>query len=195
MSSMTRLDAVNQMLDALGEDPVETLSSGLADAEAAERILAEVSRDVQSKGYACNTDDSLVLQPDVDGYIFIPATTLRIDTIGQSKGINVVQRGTRLYNRGDATFKFTASLTVELVTELAYEDLPYSLAFYIAKRAARVYQERSQGSISQDSLVARAEAEAKAVLEDDDAEQEDANILARSGSVASILRGYNDRGQ
>ena len=43
----TQLQAVNSMLSTIGEAPVNSLSSGLVDAETAETVLNEVSRDVQ----------------------------------------------------------------------------------------------------------------------------------------------------
>lgn len=187
---MTLLEAVNQCLDAIGETPVQSLSSGLADAEQAERIVLEVSKDVQSKGWHVNTDEAVTLTPDINGFITVPLNTLRVDTTGESKHIDVVKRGNRLYNRTDHTFVFERPLVVDLVIELDYADLPYDLAYFVAKRAARVYQERTQGSVSQDSLVMRAEQEARAKVEDADAEESDTNILRSSRSVRDIHRGY-----
>ena len=43
----TELEAVNIMLSTIGEAPVNNLDSGLVDAETAETILKNVSRDVQ----------------------------------------------------------------------------------------------------------------------------------------------------
>ena len=54
MSSMTKLEAVNLMLDSIGESPVSSLSSGLADAETAERIFNQVDKDVQAVGWHVN---------------------------------------------------------------------------------------------------------------------------------------------
>ena len=47
MATTTQLDAVNTMLSAIGEAPVNSLSSGLVEAEIAETILNTVDREVQ----------------------------------------------------------------------------------------------------------------------------------------------------
>jgi len=46
MAATTKLDAVNTMLSAIGEAPVNSLSSGLVEAEIAETILNTTYREV-----------------------------------------------------------------------------------------------------------------------------------------------------
>lgn len=59
---MTKLEAVNEVLQAVGEGPVEELDTGgdtvIADAE---RILDQESRRVQSRGWAANTEHGRTL--------------------------------------------------------------------------------------------------------------------------------------
>ena len=50
-----KLEAVNIMLSCIGESPVNSLVSGLADAEAAELILNRVSKESQTEGWHFNT--------------------------------------------------------------------------------------------------------------------------------------------
>ena len=49
--SLTKLEAVNMVLDAIGESPVSSLTSGLPDAEAAEAKLDEVRVEILSRGW------------------------------------------------------------------------------------------------------------------------------------------------
>ena len=56
MAATTKLDAVNTMLSAIGEAPVNSLSSGLIEAEIAETILDTVNTEVQSMGWHFNTE-------------------------------------------------------------------------------------------------------------------------------------------
>ena len=51
LSATTKLEAVNIMLSTIGENPVNSLTSGLVDAELAETILGSVSKAVQSEGW------------------------------------------------------------------------------------------------------------------------------------------------
>ena len=48
ISKTTKLDAINSMLIGIGEAPVNTLNSGLQEAEVAAILLDNVSREVQS---------------------------------------------------------------------------------------------------------------------------------------------------
>jgi hypothetical protein len=186
MARLTKLEAVNIMLDAIGETPVSSLNSGLPDAEAAQRVLLEVSRDVQESGYHCNTDEEVTLVPQVDGTIALPQNTLRVDSTGDSQIIDVVERNGKLYDRDNHTDVFTASVIVDLVIELDYEQLPYRLANYIARRAARVYHERVLGSVALDSMIQKNEDDSKAKLEDSEFDSDDANVLRQSESAKRI---------
>jgi hypothetical protein len=56
-SLQTKLDAVNQMLEAVWESPVSTLEvSGIASVALAKRVLDESLRSIQSRGWHFNTD-------------------------------------------------------------------------------------------------------------------------------------------
>ena len=56
VSKTSKLDAINSMLIGIGEAPVNTLNSGLQEAEIAAILLDNVSREVQSFCWAFNTD-------------------------------------------------------------------------------------------------------------------------------------------
>lgn len=184
MAGITKLEAVNTILAAIGEQPVSSLSSGLVDAEAAEVVLTKTTKDVLARGYHCNTDHDFELVPDVDGYIWVPSGTLSVDPVDRSQ--DYVVRDGKLYDRDEQTYVFTESVKVDLIQEMDFEDLPYALARYIEARSARIFQEQVEGSISLDGFTARQEAEAKAVLEDSNVEQDDYNVLRHSPSVRVI---------
>lgn len=191
--AFNKLDAVNQILAGIGESPVSSLSSGLPDAESAERCLDEVSTDVQESGWQCNTDEGLELSPNLQGYITLPASTLKVDSTGKDKRRDIIERDGRLYDRDNRTFIFTSSVEVDLVQELTFESLPYRLRKYIAAKAARVYQERTEGSVSLDSFLRREEDECKAKFLESEAESDDLNVLTASESVARITARNNPR--
>ena len=54
--ALTKLEAVNIVLDAIGESPVSSLTSGLPDAEAAEAKLDEVRTEILSRGWHQNME-------------------------------------------------------------------------------------------------------------------------------------------
>lgn len=134
------------MLEAIGEDPVSSLESGLDDAEVAESKLARITKEFLSKGWHCNTEENVILTPDTAGEITVGDGVLRIDTVGNSSDIDVTLRGGKLYNLTDRTFTFSGDLTVTWSILLDFEELPYAVANYIAYDAAYRYQKDRLGS-------------------------------------------------
>ena len=133
--SMTKLEAVNQMLDAIGEDPVSSLSSGLDDAESAERFLDRLSKVVQAKGWHVNTDENLLLVRNTSNHIPLPNNTLCVDTVRTSSYIDVVQKKQSandtawyLYDIRNKTFVFDTDVYVDLVYFLDKTDFFYTLS-------------------------------------------------------------------
>ncbi len=178
---LTKLEAVNIILDSIGETPVSSLESGLPDAEAAVTKLDEINKTVQSKGWHQNTEKKLKLVPDSNKNIVVANNYLRVDTTGTTKSINVAPRKfenrTMLYDVKDQTFEFTKDLYCDVVLLLDFEDLTLELSSYIAYRAARKYQESQMQSTVLDGFTVRAEMEAYAALMDAETENEDTNIL------------------
>ena len=183
---LTKLDAVNSMLDAIGEDAVNSLSSGLADAELAERKLDEISRMIQSRGWDCNTSYELLLTRDGDNKIVLPQNYLKVDTAGVDEHRRIATRGQYLYDLELNTLTFTKDIYVDLVQFLEFVDLPFELQNYILASAGRLFQENAIGSVALDGFTSRREAQAKADWEGSSSDTEDANIIRQSSSVAVI---------
>ena len=178
---LSKLEAVNIILDAIGETPVSSLESGLPDAEAAETKLNEVNKTVQAKGWHQNTEKKLKLMPDSDKYIIVPDAYLRVDTTGTSRSTNVSVRTylnkSMLYDVKNQTFEFKDDLYCDVVMLLEFSDLTLELSNYIAYRSARKFQEAQMQSTVLDGFTVRAEMEAYAALMDAETENEDTNIL------------------
>ena len=75
----TNLQAINAMLTAVGETAVLTLVSGASDVTNAQTILDTETLKVLSKGWHCNSDSGVTLNPDVNGKIAVPVDALQID--------------------------------------------------------------------------------------------------------------------
>ena len=75
----TKLEAVNSMLSTIGEAPVNSLTSGLVDAETAETILNEVSRSVQAHGWNFNSEPDYTVAADTSGNVVLPTEIIRAD--------------------------------------------------------------------------------------------------------------------
>jgi hypothetical protein len=187
-SSNYELDAVNRMLSAIGEAPVNSLlNSGLVDVTLARSVLSEVSLDVQTQGWHFNTERGITLSVDSHGKIPIPPNTLRVDTVGDSVNTDVVERGGYLYDIRNHTFEFEDGVTADLVTHLEYNDLPQVARYYIGIRAARIFQDRSLGSDTMYRINKQDEIEALATLKAADADTADYNILTDNIATARVL--------
>lgn len=185
---LTKLDAVNIVLNAIGETPVSSLTSGLPDAEAAESKLDATIKEVLAKGWHQNLERSIVMNRNKDGEIIVPRQYLRVDTVGKDQTVNVVirkQNGKRkLFNLSAYSYTFERDLEVDAIIEIEFDSLIFELQNYIAHRAARKFQESSMGSASLDGFAVRQEQEAYAALMDAEAEGEDSNIIRESPHVA-----------
>ena len=186
--SLTKLEAVNIVLDAIGESPVSSLTSGLPDAEAAEAKVDEVRVEILSRGWHQNMEKSVKLKRDANNNILLSNTYLRVDTTGADKDLNVTQRVTGgkrlLFDVVKRTFLFERDVEADVIVDIPFDELTIELQNYIAARAARKFQESALGSASLDAFTVRAEAEAWAGLQDAEAENEDNNILRESPHLA-----------
>ena len=186
----TELEAVNLMLDTIGESPISTLqNSAVVDAVKAKSVLSEVSRAVQAKGWHFNTEKSYKLLPGVyDQEIQVPANCMKVDSVAPDNSVDVVHRGSRLYDRLNHTYKFTKSITVDMVVLLAFDELPEAARRYIAVRAARVFQSRTVGAESLWRFSAQDESDALADLKQAEGVNGDYNMFTDSWSVARTLQ-------
>lgn len=192
---LTKLDAVNIVLNAIGEAPVSSLTSGLPDAEAAELKIDATLTEVLSKGWQQNIDKEITMSRDANNEIVVPAQYLRVDTVGIDYDINVTirkQSGKRkLFDIKKYRYTFDKDLTVDAIISLEFDALNFELQNYIAYRAARKFQESSMGSVALDNFAVRQEQEAYAALLDAEAENEDNNILRDSPHVYYATTRYH----
>lgn len=185
----TELEAVNLLLDVIGEAPISNLeNSAVVDAVKARAALSEVSRATQQKGWHFNTEIDYELVPTVyEKEIILPGNCLRVDTTKAQRDFDVVQRGNRLYDRKNHTYKFDRSLKVDMVILLPFEELPEVARYYISIRAARVFQARTVGSEALYQFNAQDETLALNDLKRAEGITGDYNMFSGSWSVAKIL--------
>lgn len=141
----SELDAVNTMLQSIGQAPVNTLEvSGIGDVARARKTLERTNRDVQSAGWSWNTDRNYNLQPDTQGYINLPIGALDVDAEDVSSSV-VVRRNPNtnamaLWDGDNNTFVFSLAVPVKVIWGIAFNDLPQSARTYIGALAARRFQ-------------------------------------------------------
>jgi|25_taG_2_1085351.scaffolds.fasta_scaffold00147_23 hypothetical protein len=194
---LTKLEAINQMLDAIGEDAVSSLeATDIEDVEAALRTFDRVNRQIQAKGWHRNTDIEYELSRDANDRILVPSNALRIDASGPHSHIDVVPRKLNgflyLYNRDDNVFTFGQDLIVDIVRLLDFESLTPELQMYIAAKASAEFYADSLDSGTASQTLMKREMEAYAALMDAESEADDANILRDCRSVQFISHRVNN---
>lgn len=189
----TQLSAVNSMLSTIGEAPVNSLSSGLVDAETAETVLNEVSRDVQSLGWNFNTESNFTVAADNDGNVVLPTEVVRADlansvTKYRSSKNEYVQRGNKMYDKVNHTYNIGKALTLDVVVLLAFNELPEVARRYITTKAARLFQERVVGSDTLSSMNRADEQAALFALREMEGDNADYNIFDDGGTFSVLDR-------
>ena len=202
---LTKLEAVNEMLLSIGESPVQSLSSGLQDAAIAESILDRTSREIQLKGWHCNTLRGYELSKNASNQFALPVDTLSVDTTNPHSGrqtgspnpssyINAGMRRSAddtkwlLYDNDNHTETWTSetTLTVDIVKLLDFANLTPALQVYVWTKAAHRFQKSIMGSgvLFEFTMNDVMEAEMQAVQED--SANEDLNILRESPHAYSV---------
>jgi len=187
----TKLEAVNSMLSTIGEAPVNSLTSGLVDAETAETILNEVSRSVQAHGWNFNSEPDYTVAADTSGNVILPTEILRADlanseTKYRSSKQEYVQRGNKMYDKIKHSFNIGIALKLDVVVLLDFEVCPEVARRYVTVKAARIFQERVVGSDSLSAMNRNDEQEALFALREMEGDNGDYNIFD-DYSTASVL--------
>ena len=139
------LAAINDMLAAIGESPVSSLEGDAnADVANCRRILNQVNREIQSKGWTFNIEEGATLSPDTfSGLIEYLSDYLRMTTSG---GTNYINRGGYVYDRTALTDVFTSAITVDLIRLKPYGEMPECFRSYIVAKASRRFNIRFFGA-------------------------------------------------
>lgn len=191
MTPLTELEAVNIMLSAIGETPVNSLTSGLVEAELAETILGQVSRSVQTQGWSFNRDIGVELSANNNGEVPLPNNVLSADSLNLYNSRNLIQRGQKFWDRKELTYIINESVKADLVYELTFTDLPPIARSYITVRAARIFQDRIVGADTLHGFQKIDEDQALIALKDAEAEMQDHNIFNNFDVFRVIDRGIN----
>lgn len=188
LTPTSELEAVNEMLTAIGEVPVNTLDiAGLSDAAIAKDVLRAITREVLTRGWYFNTDDDYSLSVDGDGHAAIPAAVLKFRP-GVSESRRLIPRANRVYDLDAKSAVFTADSPplAYLVWFFTFEELPETFRRFITIRAARIFQTKVVGSETLHSFTSEHEFEAMAAILAEQNEYEPANYVSDSRDVSSV---------
>lgn len=172
LTSNKALDAVNEILSALGESPVNTLeNSENVDVINAIRVLDKVNKEVQSRGWSFNTVSETSLNPDIythkikwqDDLLYLVGTD----------GTKYIQKGDNVYDFDNQTDEFTDPIDVEVIREVDFEYMPVPVRNYIVARASRIFQMQTLGDTDLNQYLTLQEQNAWADLQEYDMELND----------------------
>lgn len=197
---MTTLDAVNEILEVVGEPAVKELDPGGTSSEAqAEAILTRINQRVQEEGWAANTLPEKTFSPDTSQEIALP-DVLSVRPVLTGYGPQprrtdperrIAIRDGKLYDLLENKSTFDEDVTLEVVEQVSFTELPPKLAALIVKAAAVKFQRfKKRGQI--DDAFAREElhqARVAALQEDGDLRQ--VNLLKTPEALA--VRGRRHR--
>ena len=160
----TELAAVNQILGAVGQAPVTTLDQTNPDVAIAYTTLLDVNREVQAEGWSFNTETEYPFTPDTNGEILIADNILLLDLsdLYENKGIEVVRRNGKLYNKIDHSFNWDGQLKCDVVWLFDFNDLPIPFRDYVAARGSVQASTKMIGESSVYQMLQQKEAMARA---------------------------------
>lgn len=189
LTKTTLLQAINTMLSAVGEPPVNALTTQRADSLIAQTILEEVCREVLTYGWHFNSEDKIVLSPESGtNYIYVSDSVVRIDMDVAYQNYDVVIRGNRLYNRVTNSYEFFEPITVQRVILMDFDEMPETAKRYVTIRAARIFQDRMVGANTLHAFTAQDEVSALARLSEYESDIGDYTIFDSPDVWRTFLR-------
>ena len=193
VAATTELEAINIMLAAIGEAPVNSLTGTVpVDVRLAQSTLTEFNREIQSEGWSFNTEIDVTLTRDASKQIALPQNVLRVDAnIHQHPTIDPIQRGLKLYDRLNNKFEFDEDLICTVIYLRTFEEIPEPARRYINIKAARVFVDRLVTDDGLRTYTGQDEVRARAILMETDLANGDHNILRGDPSLTSVFDTYS----
>ncbi len=178
---MEKLEALNMILRATGNTPVNSLDTAHPNAKGALTAIDRVTVQAQKRGWWFNIDYNVTYTLDELGNIPIPSTVTKI----VFKDPKLVIRNNKLYDNKEQTYVFLEAKTANRVQyALSWEEVPESLQEYVAYKATAQFVRDDLG----DQVVEQSFKEDAAIsyldLRKEDLEQGQYNVF----SIARVQR-------
>ena len=192
LARTTFLEAVNRVLQMMGEAPVNSLDGQFGLAQQAQDMLNDISRKVQVDGWSFNTDYERDMLPDaVTQEVAVGPNVSRVVVDPYNyPSLDVVQRGAKLYDRRSKTYQFTDGFKADVTYFLEWEELPEHARQYITIKAGRHLQEAILGSADLSKINITAEAEARALFMEEEGAVSQTNMLRGNPNHTGVFMTY-----
>lgn len=116
-----RLNIINAMLSIVGESAVDSLDTAHPDVVSASAFLDSNRSEILGQGWWFNKR-TMTFTRDINGHIYIPATTITVDSTDNSK--NLAIRDGKLFDVDNQTYIFTENQELETVVDLTEDEIP-----------------------------------------------------------------------
>lgn len=184
LGAASELDAVNEMLAAIGEDPVEAIDNLPPSGHTALSVLRSTSRAFQEDGHWFNSETDYTLAHDPStGFVPIPDAILFADAVDG----DLIQRGQRLYDRENQTFVIGKDVNCEVVIHLFWSELPSVARRYVTALATETFVDGIPGAQGASEARQRNLIRARAAFARAELKAEDLNLLTNT-TIAGLLR-------
>ena len=192
LARTTKLEAVNKALQMMGEAPINSLQGLFGLGNLAETTINSVSRKLQTEGWSFNTDYEVDLMRDsTTNEISVGTSTTRVYVDPYDyPDIDVVQRGSRLYDRKNNTYEFKQDLKADITIILDWEELPEHARVYIMTKTGRELQESMIGSKDLTEINLLVEQEVRSQFLEEETMLSDHNILRGHNRRVNPMRTY-----
>ena len=148
---MTKLEAVNEMLEAKGLKRVAALDTGgTSDAGTAEYVLDRIDRRIQEMGWPENTELAQTFTPSGNA-ITVASDTLWIRGSYPHTHWRYVLRADGVFDVQANSLTISAAIVLDRIKKLTFADMAPRTKELIAVAAATIYQRRQRGEMSQDA--------------------------------------------
>lgn len=186
MGLITELEAMNQILSVTGDAAVSSVTSTYEQAIIARRILSDTSREAQMIGYWFNELPEYELLFDAtNGEVLLPNNCIRCDIDDNN---SYIQRGSKLFDRDNNTYNIGVNVTVNMITELEWVELPQSFRQYVIAKAKKRYNMEYFGSQETDSIINQDLSNYFIELKREDVDNRQINMLNNSRSYNIAFR-------
>ena len=182
------LGAVNEMLSAIGEPPVNTLE-GEANLDVANalRILGTVNREIQSKGWTFNIEKNLILYPDAFSGL-IPFELDILNMRSSTTSTPYVNIGGYVFDRLTRKDRFEEPISVDVIRQRTLEEMPECFRRWIVVRASKRFAGRFLADPSTIDMLNAEESEARIECNTFELDYGNYNVLQGDTYVLQMLQ-------
>ncbi len=199
-TTAAQVDAVNRVLMRLGglqttQTQLENEEGKISTPGLILDFLTRNNKILQQRGWHFNTEVKK-LSPDVNNEILVPttvggqagtATILNIDTVGSSRGTDVINKNGKLFDLKDNTFTFSSELEVMIVYLADLGQLPQEVVNYLVVRTAMDYNRSYKQAGALDQALAMEMVDRDRELKRMELDRADFNVL--DSDEANAVRG------